>query len=164
MLMMWIYPSEGRVTASHQEEHPKRSEARSKLLCHAMSAFLCHFCIICMLKCGASRVLLGSPGPNLNMAAYDHGENWGRMPRPSQYGTMDRALGQTKPKLPRAPGMNFVIKRVKLQKHVGVHHVIVILPGWGFGTTKRPGALFRSLMSLLDALPTLKSPRPHLSR
>ena len=27
------------------------------------------------------------------------------VPGPSQYGTMDRALGQTKPKLPRAPDM-----------------------------------------------------------
>lgn len=36
------------------------------------------------------------------------------VPGPSQYGTMDRALGQTKPKL----------------------------PSWGFGTTKRPGHIF----------------------
>lgn len=59
-------------------------------------------------------------------------------PRPSQYGMMDRALGQTKPKLPRTSGI-FVIVFWKELFYGWEGLDTFWMTGWGFGTTKRPG-------------------------
>lgn len=75
--------------------------------------------------------------------------------RPSQYGMMDRALGQTKPKLPRTPGMagqhgawpfiHISTTEICSERTMpwDLSFIMFYLPGWGFGTTKRPG---RSVM------------------
>lgn len=61
---------------------------------------------------GAHDVDSGVKGPRYSISPRRVPEKGGALiPGPSQYGMMDRALGQTKPKL----------------------------PSWGFGTTKRPG-------------------------
>ena len=92
-----------------------------------------------LLPKGGAALVPGSGSTENRCPQWPLGRKTHVAPRPSQYGMMDRALGQTKPKLPRTAGI-FVIVFLWTEICYGWEGLDKFwMTGWGFGTTKRPG-------------------------